>query len=149
MGITCLLASHDPMDTLSWADQIIVVRDGAILQVGAPKEIYRRPVNEYVAGLFGNYQVMPPRLAAGWCNEVMPNIEDKQVLIRPEDIIISKFASVDTHHGVVKAIHFMGGYYEVEVAMGGFLIQAATMTNGLALEDAVFVSIGPPAMWYL
>ncbi len=56
LSVTCLLTSHDPMDTLSWADEIIVLKDGIILQKDTPENIYRKPVNEYVAGLF----TLPP-----------------------------------------------------------------------------------------
>lgn len=55
LSVTCLLTSHDPMDTLSWADEIIVLKDGIILQKGTPQEIYHQPVDEYVAGLFSNH----------------------------------------------------------------------------------------------
>ena len=60
LQITCLLTSHDPHDTLSWADEIIVMKEGKIMQQGKPETIYHQPVNEYVAGMFGKYNLLNP-----------------------------------------------------------------------------------------
>jgi ABC-type sugar transport system ATPase subunit len=54
-GITTILVSHDPYDILSWAERIVVLRDGSIVQQGTPREVYERPHDEYVAGLLGEY----------------------------------------------------------------------------------------------
>jgi ABC-type sugar transport system ATPase subunit len=56
--ITCILVSHDPYDTLSWADELIILREGRIHQQGAPREVYLRPVDEYSAGLLGEYSLV-------------------------------------------------------------------------------------------
>ena len=55
-----MLTSHDPHDTLSWADEIIVMKEGKIIQQGTPEEIYNKPMNEYAAGLFGKYNLLKP-----------------------------------------------------------------------------------------
>jgi len=54
-GITTILVSHDPYDTLTWADKLIVLKDGHIVQQGLPREVYEKPTNVYVAGLLGDY----------------------------------------------------------------------------------------------
>jgi iron(III) transport system ATP-binding protein len=64
LQITCMLTSHDPHDTLSWADEIIVMKEGKIIQQGTPETIYQQPVNEYVAGMFGRYNLLNPKQAA-------------------------------------------------------------------------------------
>ena len=53
-----MLVSHDPVDVLSWADEIFVLQAGRIVQKGGAEEIYNHPKNEYVAGLFGAYNVI-------------------------------------------------------------------------------------------
>jgi iron(III) transport system ATP-binding protein len=53
--ITTIFVSHDPYDTLSWPDKIIVLKDSRIVQQGPPREVYERPIDEYVAGLLGDY----------------------------------------------------------------------------------------------
>ena len=53
--ITTILVSHDPYDTLTWADMLIVLKESRIVQQGPPREVYEKPINEYVAGLLGDY----------------------------------------------------------------------------------------------
>lgn len=60
LQITCLLTSHDPNDTLSWADEIIVMKHGKIVQKETPELVYHQPMNEYVAGMFGRYNLLTP-----------------------------------------------------------------------------------------
>ena len=54
-GITCILVSHDPHDILPWAHELLVLRDGKLIQQGSPLEVYSRPINEYTAALLGDY----------------------------------------------------------------------------------------------
>ena len=59
-----MLASHDPHDTLSWADEIIVIKEGKLVQQGTPQQIYYEPLNEYVAGMFGKYNLLTAEQAS-------------------------------------------------------------------------------------
>jgi molybdate transport system ATP-binding protein len=49
----CLLVTHDPLEALVLADQLIVLEDGRIVQAGAPAHIARKPATDYVAKLVG------------------------------------------------------------------------------------------------
>jgi spermidine/putrescine ABC transporter ATP-binding subunit len=53
LGITAVFVTHDQEEALTLSDRVAVMRNGAIEQVGAPREIYDRPVNEFVAGFLG------------------------------------------------------------------------------------------------
>jgi spermidine/putrescine ABC transporter ATP-binding subunit len=53
LGITAVFVTHDQEEALTLSDQVAVMRNGIIEQVGAPREIYDRPVNEFVAGFLG------------------------------------------------------------------------------------------------
>jgi spermidine/putrescine transport system ATP-binding protein len=53
VGITFIFVTHDQSEALSISDRIAVMRDGEVLQIGTPSEIYESPVNEYVAGFIG------------------------------------------------------------------------------------------------
>ena len=56
--ITCILVSHDPFDTLSWADELLLLKEGRIHQQGPPREVYSAPLDEYAAGLLGEYALV-------------------------------------------------------------------------------------------
>jgi iron(III) transport system ATP-binding protein len=57
-GATALLVTHDQEEALSLADRLAVMRDGRIVQVGAPQEVYGRPANRWTAGFLGEVNVL-------------------------------------------------------------------------------------------
>jgi len=134
LQITCLLTSHDPNDTLSWADEIIVMKKGRIIQPGTPEVIYHQPVNEYVAGMFGRYNLLTPGQATLFGIEA----NEKDVIIRPEDFTIST-NSENGVSGIVKKISFWGSFYEVEVTVDDFKIIVRTGKNEWRVGEKAFL----------
>ena len=57
--LTGIYVTHDQAEALSMADRMAVMDEGVVVQVGAPEEIYRRPVNRYVAGFIGETNILP------------------------------------------------------------------------------------------
>jgi spermidine/putrescine transport system ATP-binding protein len=53
VGITFLLVTHDQEESLSMSDRVCVMRDGRIVQIGSPRDLYDHPVNRYVAEFVG------------------------------------------------------------------------------------------------
>jgi spermidine/putrescine transport system ATP-binding protein len=53
VGITFVYVTHDQEEALTMSDTIVVMRDGRILQMGDPEELYERPVNRFVADFIG------------------------------------------------------------------------------------------------
>ncbi|MDZ3832796.1 MAG: sn-glycerol-3-phosphate ABC transporter ATP-binding protein UgpC [Sphingopyxis sp.] len=53
LGTTTLYVTHDQVEAMTLADRIIVLRDGQIEQVGAPRDLYTRPANRFVARFLG------------------------------------------------------------------------------------------------
>jgi ABC-type sugar transport system ATPase subunit len=49
--------THDQVEAMTMADTIVVLRDGAVEQVGTPIELYARPRNQFVAGFLGTPQM--------------------------------------------------------------------------------------------
>ena len=54
LGVTAIYVTHDQVEAMTMADKIVVLRDGCIEQVGAPLELYDRPVNTFVATFIGS-----------------------------------------------------------------------------------------------
>lgn len=147
LGITIMLISHDPMDILPWADEILVMKDGEIVQQGSPQQIYNQPVNEYVAGLFGKYNLLTPGKAA--VLEGLPGIalNGKNVFIRPEDFKIVR-TKKDAIPGKVRDIAYYGSFLEAEVALGNEVVTIKTTDTRLKKGAAVNVSVAPETVWY-
>ena len=53
-NITCIVATHDSTDVLAFAEEVLIVKDGAVIESGAPKTIYQNPKSKYIASLFGD-----------------------------------------------------------------------------------------------
>jgi len=53
LGITTIYVTHDQEEALAISDRIAVMREGKIMQVGTPEDIYRKPENPFVAGFIG------------------------------------------------------------------------------------------------
>jgi multiple sugar transport system ATP-binding protein len=50
---TAMYVTHDQIEAMTLADQIVVLKDGVVQQIGSPADIYERPANRFVAGFFG------------------------------------------------------------------------------------------------
>jgi ABC-type Fe3+/spermidine/putrescine transport system ATPase subunit len=59
VGVTFVHVTHDLEEAMMLADRICVMRDGAILQLGTPADIYYRPAGSFVAGFIGETNLMP------------------------------------------------------------------------------------------
>jgi iron(III) transport system ATP-binding protein len=57
-GATALLVTHDQEEALSLADRLAVMRDGRLVQVGAPEEVYARPAGRWAAEFVGDVNVL-------------------------------------------------------------------------------------------
>jgi len=50
---TAMYVTHDQIEAMTLADQIVVLKDGVVQQIGTPVDIYEKPANRFVAGFFG------------------------------------------------------------------------------------------------
>jgi len=148
LGITLVLVSHDPLDTLSWADGILVMKNGLVIQKGIPQDIYRHPGDEYTASLFGNYNLLSAAQAKILTS--IPGIEpnDKKMLIRPEDFT---FVSTGSNNimAQVRQVKYFGSYYEVQVMLADANITIKTGSNSLEKGKTVYISLPPENVWYV
>lgn len=137
LKITCMLVSHDPMDMLSWADKIIVMKDGSVVQKGTPAEVYAHPLNEYVAGLFGKYNKLDQFIAK---SVFKLKAFGTQALIRPE---VFRFVKKDEKGvpGKIVRVLFFGSDYEVDVDCGGTVVKVKTAQGKLVPGKKVYVNV--------
>lgn len=54
LGATTIYVTHDQVEAMTLADKIVVLKDGEVMQVGSPMELFNRPANEFVAGFLGS-----------------------------------------------------------------------------------------------
>ncbi len=91
-GAATLMVTHDPEEAMFMADRIAAMRDGRILQLGPPDELYYAPADAFVAGFFGEINRLEGRVAGGRVATVLGTVEAGglgdgeavEILIRPE-----------------------------------------------------------------
>jgi iron(III) transport system ATP-binding protein len=103
LRITTIYVTHDQEEALSLSDRVAVMKDGRVLQVGVPKELYERPRTRFVADFVGTNNLLPGQVRERRGErlfvetgvgrlEAIPNaaITDRCVLaIRPENVAIA------------------------------------------------------------
>lgn len=141
LRISCILTSHDPQDTLSWADELLVMQAGQLIQKGSPQQLYYHPVNEYVAGLLGSYVLLPEAVLSLFTENRSWPVMDHQYLVRPE-----QFRIVPEQANAVKArieqVCFWGAFSEIQVAVAGRSIVIKTMDpNNLSVGDTIYLQL--------
>lgn len=139
--ISCILTSHDPQDTLSWADELLVMRYGQLVQKGSPQQLYYHPVNEYVAGLLGSYVLLPETVLSLFTKNRSWPVMNHHYLVRPE-----QFRIVPEQAGAVKAVieqvHFWGAFFEIQAAVAGNSITLKTMDmNQLSVGGILYLQL--------
>src|SRR5207237_6174771 len=61
-GFTTIYVTHDQKEALSVADRIAVLKDGKLVQVGTPGELYHRPNSAFVADFIGHTNLIPAKV---------------------------------------------------------------------------------------
>ncbi|RYZ28640.1 MAG: ABC transporter ATP-binding protein [Chitinophagaceae bacterium] len=140
LRISCILVSHDPIDTLSWADKILVLNNGEMIQMDTPENIYRSPVDEYTAALFGKYNLLTPSLAKAFTNFSAIEINQTNSYMRPEAIkIVGEGSGLK---GEVIETKFMGGYEELNIRIGEEMLVVSHYMGKLSKGDVVYLRLG-------
>ena len=98
LGATILYVTHDQIEAMTMADRIGVLREGKLIQIGTPSEIYSSPADTYVACRLGSPQInlLPKDL---FDFPEMP-AETKTLGIRPEDVILGSSEMEGTVSGI-------------------------------------------------
>ena len=127
LGITFIYVTHDQEEALTMSDTIVVMKDGAIQQVGTPESIYNEPTNAYVADFIGESNIYNGTMSgeqqvrflnAVWnCIDDFPLNEKVDVVIRPEDVEIGN-PGKGTVDGVIASRVFKGEDYSYVINVG-------------------------------
>ena len=128
LGISFLFVTHDQEEALTMSDTVVVMNDGVIQQIGSPEDIYNEPKNQFTAEFIGesniidgvmlnDYKVVFEDITFGCVDKGFRNGELVDVVIRPEDIVLSD-KKVGKITGVVDDITFKGVHFEIIVMVG-------------------------------
>ena len=135
LGITTIYVTHDQEEALAISDRIAVMKDGNIMQIGTPNEIYAKPQNPFVAGFIGVSNFMECQVSGGENGTAQVTIQGElsidipvskaytgagKISARPEQLFFSETGMP----GKILFSTFLGDFieYEVELDNGQNLI---------------------------
>ncbi len=144
LGVTTVYVTHDQEEALSLSDRVVLMKDGAIEQVGSPEELYRRPQTAYAASFVGTANRLPATiedpvegslrlgpltLSLGPMAplEAAKGGEKVQVMLRPESLRLEAAEGKEDRggdlvlQGILRERHFQGSTVRssVELSMPG------------------------------
>jgi glycerol transport system ATP-binding protein len=131
-GVTMILVTHDQSEAMSFADEIVVMKDGLLQQSGTPEELFSRPQNDFVGYFIGsppmnmiNLEVREGLLSTGALSLTQQPPTDStaaiyQMGIRPEHISLVGDHAQNIGLGTIKKIEHLGvdGIVTLQLATG-------------------------------
>ena len=122
VGITSIFVTHDQEEAVEVADDIIIINEGNLEQMGTPSEIYKHPETPFVANFIGTSIVLSDLSGFKGFEEIE---KGKKVIVRPEFVEAFKSDNKKFHdlipaaeEGVIEKIEFRGSYLEVTLKVG-------------------------------
>ena len=166
LEVTTLYVTHDQTEAMTLGDRIALLRDGRILQIGTPRDLYEKPQTPFAASFIGPYPMnllkvdveeeggvcririgterlpLPPDMASG-----VRRIGFRKILfgIRPEHVRIMPESLVPGIRGIVLAVEHLGRETLVTADIGGSILRAVAREGALKEGDAARIEI--PMEW--
>jgi ABC-type Fe3+/spermidine/putrescine transport system ATPase subunit len=164
LRITTVYVTHDQEEALSLADGMAVLKSGKVIQVGAPRAMYRRPNSRFVADFLGDTNFLPAILVRSDASEALyktaagnlrssvapfPLEAELSLSLRPEALRLARGAASAGNGlaGVVRSSIYLGDIAQHEVALDGCdrLIRVAELNpkNPPVVGERVSLEIDP------
>ena len=150
IGVTTIYVTHDQSEALDMSDQVAVINQGRLVQLGPPREIYFRPRNAFVAGFVGSTNLVQGTTGAAAAADATAPVtlpggqvlhclfphpvaagQKTAVSIRPETITLAQAAApvpdgCNRVAGTVATAGFLGNMNRYAIRVGDAVMQANT-----------------------
>lgn len=152
LGITFIYVTHDQEEALTMSDTIVVMNDGVIQQIGTPEQIYNEPNNAFVADFIGSSNIYNATVKdvkkVRFLNNTFSCVDDfevnerVEVVVRPEDIKLSKEPVPGYIKGHLQSKVFKGIHYQYVIMVGHDEVLAQSTADFPVNED-IYIGIEP------
>ena len=163
--ITTVYVTHDQLEALALSDIVAIMKNGQIVQVSGPKELYYSPQSKFIAQFIGTANLFEGEVAKEASPEGLGRVKIKQgllsctlsqglkksekvaVLVRPENIEISKARPVSSENvieGRVERVIFLGDFLDCQILATDQLVRIKLHpTFSVEEGEKVFIKISP------
>ncbi len=158
LDATMIYVTHDQVEAMTLADRIVVLNSGNIEQVGTPLELYRSPVNTFVAGFIASQRMNFTEVSIENNTLVLPGNKKLAVLhpqlaqvrtigIRPEHLRLTDAAGADLT-GTLSVIEQFGEHAlaYVELPTGELITIKLDGAPDLTLHETIHIAVPPDAV---
>ncbi len=150
-GVPTVVVTHDHAEAATMADEIAVMRDGAMVQVATPSQLWRRPLDEWTAQFLGVTTVVDAQVRAGIADTVLGEIAldlpdgSRRLGLRPESVEVVGPAGTDDPSGSLATVVLVaelpaGPRVRIETAVGEI---DAVADESVAIGDRVRIRLVP------
>ena len=155
-GLTALFVTHDQEDAFAIADRVALLREGKLLQVGPPEELYDRPATRDVAEFIGRAAIVPAeregdavvvrlagvaRRAAALPAPGMGDARVVQAVLRPDALALVPRDSAGAWPGVVTERRFAGALLAYHVRVDAVELEVHSADRRVRVGDPVSVAL--------
>jgi iron(III) transport system ATP-binding protein len=141
-GVTAVFVTHDQQEAFVLGDQVVVMRDGVVVQASTPADLYAHPVDTWVASFVGDANLLLAEASGDTAVTELGNIDlatpahgPVEVLVRPEHLAV-----VDGDSASVEFVEFYGHDAIVVVRLdSGFVVRVRTHDVTVAARDRIAV----------
>jgi sulfate transport system ATP-binding protein len=158
MPVTTILVTHDQDEALELSQQVVVMHEGRVVQIGTPHDVYDHPATPFVASFIGNANVLTGRIEAGQLKVGALGVTapagardgNVQAYVRPHDVKLSRphADAPPVSLAVVEALTRVGAQVKVDLrlpsaeAMTVQIPKTEVDALGIAEGDRVLVDLG-------
>ena len=153
--LTMIYVTHDQLEALTFADQVVVMNDGQVMQSGTPQDLFENPQHTFVGYFIGSpgMNFMPCRM-----NNGTATVGEQQILvgngseklsgafelgIRPEFLKLHSEAITDSHPVAIKAVEDLGNCKIVSLLFAGHSLKVKLPEEQEVPAESGFVEFQP------
>jgi putrescine transport system ATP-binding protein len=146
VGVTCVMVTHDQEEAMTMASRIAIMNEGAILQIGAPNDVYETPNCRFVADFIGSVNMFTGTVAVDEVDHVIITTPECRhyvghgitgtlgmsvsIAIRPEKIAVSNAPPAQDYN------HVSGEVIELAY-LGSYTVYHLKLTTGMVVKASV------------
>jgi sulfate transport system ATP-binding protein len=127
LGLTSVFVTHDQEEALELADQVVLMREGQIEQIGSPREIYDRPATPFVYEFLGSANRLPCRVRAGLVDVAGGRFESPfgigiadgpaWLFVRPHDLVVEPAGRAQGMPAVLASVMTTGPTFRLQLKL--------------------------------
>jgi sulfate transport system ATP-binding protein len=137
LNVTTVFVTHDQEEAMEVSNRIVIFSRGRLEQVGAPREVYDQPANEFVARFIGVMNILVPEVRGGvarlgeleFPSHGRGEGQKLRIGFRPYAVQISSDLTQYRYHAVLRHTFFLGVMLRVELELPSGLVLRARMSK--------------------